>query len=111
MKSCALLLGSMLLLLSNVAAAEAPGPTAPSCGEWVAHREKSDTLALGNAYWLQGFLFGLALGSGKDFLTGTDNSAFNGWLDKYCQSNPLKDLSSGASALAAELIKTKRSAK
>lgn len=111
MKPFAILLGFLLLVLSNAAAAEAAGRGSPSCGEWVAHREKSDTLALGNAYWLQGFLSGLATGSGKDFLAGTENSTVNGWMDKYCQANPLKDLAGGANALAAELLNNKRTAK
>lgn len=111
MKPFAILLGFLLLVLSNAATAEAAGHGAPSCGEWVAHREKSDTLALGNAYWLQGFLSGLAMSSGKDILAGMENSALNGWMDKYCQANPLKDLTGGANALAAELLKNKRAAK
>ncbi|MCX7168763.1 MAG: hypothetical protein NTY41_00335 [Proteobacteria bacterium] len=111
MKPFAILMGCLLLVLSNAACAQAAGRGSPSCGEWVAHREKSDTLALGNAYWLQGFLSGLAMGSGKDFLVGTENSAINGWMDKYCQDHPLKDLASGANALAAELLKNKRTAK
>ncbi|MFA7280909.1 MAG: hypothetical protein WC100_12505 [Sterolibacterium sp.] len=101
----------MLTLCAASAVAEATEFGSPSCGEWVAHREKSDTLALGNAYWLQGFMAGLSAGSGKDFLAGTDSSAFNGWMDKYCQANPLRDLASGAGALAAELQKNRRTAK
>lgn len=114
MKSYAMLLGGALLALSNTAmAAPAEGAArgAPSCGEWVAHREKSDTLALGNGYWLLGYLSGIAVGTGKEFLSGTDNSAINAWMDKYCQAYPLKDLTSGGSALAAELLKSRRTPK
>jgi hypothetical protein len=112
MKRSAILRRCLLLALCAAAVAvEAAEFGSPSCGEWVAHREKSDTLALGNAYWLQGFVAGLAAGSGKDFLTGMDSSAFNGWMDKYCQANPLRDLASGAVALATELQKNKRTAK
>ncbi len=110
MNRFAILMGC-LLLISNAAAAEASGHASPSCGEWVAHREKSDTLALGNAYWLQGYLSGLAMGSGKDILAGMENSTVNGWMDKYCQANPLKNVAGGANALAAELIKNRRTAK
>ena len=112
MKRSAILRRCLLLALcAVVVGAEAAEFGSPSCGEWVAHREKSDTLALGNAYWLQGFIAGLSAGSGKDFLAGTDSSAFNGWMDKYCQANPLRDLASGAGALAAELQKNRRTAK
>jgi hypothetical protein len=66
------------------------------------HREKSDTLALGNASWLLGYLSGLAAGGGKDALSGAENSSIYKWMDSYCRSNPLRDLASGANALAAE---------
>ncbi len=76
---------------------------APSCGEWVAHREKSDTLALGNASWLLGYLSGLAIAGGRDYLAGTENVALYKWMDDYCRKNPLRNVSLGGSALAAEL--------
>lgn len=103
-----LLLGCVLLGSSAVAAS-APvdrgslARQAPSCGEWIVHREKSDTLALGNASWLLGYLSGIAVSSGKDYLSGTENSSIYKWIDNYCRSNPLRDLSSGGNALAAEL--------
>ncbi len=84
-------------------AGAAEAKQAPSCGEWVVHREKSDTLALANASWLLGYLAGLAAGSGKDELAATDNAAIYKWIDAYCRKNPLRNLSSGAGALAAEL--------
>jgi len=98
-----------VLLAAGAVASAAPADAgvaarqAPSCGEWIVHREKSDTLALGNASWLLGYLSGMAGGSGKDFLSGTDNSSIYKWMDAYCRKNPLRDVSSGANALAAEL--------
>jgi hypothetical protein len=86
---------------------EAGARQPPSCGEWVVHREKSDMLALGNTSWLLGYLSGLAVSSGKDFLSGTDNSSIYKWMDSYCRANPLRDVSSGGNALAAELAKKK----
>lgn len=68
------------------------------------HREKSDTLALGNASWLLGYLSGIAIASGKNYLVGTDNASIYKWMDNYCRKNPLRDLTSGGSALAEELI-------
>jgi len=85
--------------------AEARGT--PSCGEWVAHRKKSDTLSLSNTSWLVGYLSGLAVGTGKDFLPGTDNSAIFSFMDKYCAANPLKDVSSGGLALMAGIMAKK----
>ena len=80
---------------------------APSCGEWVVHREKSDTLALGNASWLLGYVSGLAGSSGRDYLSGTDNSSIYKWMDNYCRANPLRDVGMGGNALAVERAKKK----
>jgi hypothetical protein len=112
MNSSSLLVGC-LLLASSLTAAASPleggveARQAPSCGEWISHREKSDTLALGNTSWLLGYLSGLAVGRGKDFLSGTDNVSIYKWMDNYCRTNPLRDVSSGGVALSAELTKTK----
>jgi hypothetical protein len=101
------LLASSAIAVSSPSDAGVETRQAPSCGEWIVHREKSDTLALGNASWLLGYLSGMAIGSGKDYLSGTDNSSIYGWMDNYCRSNPLRDLSSGGNALAAELTRKK----
>lgn len=97
------LLASSTIAVSSPSDASAEARQAPSCGEWIVHREKSDTLALGNASWLLGYLSGIAIGGGKDYLSGTDNSSIYRWMDNYCRKNPLRDLSSGGNALAAEL--------
>lgn len=83
----------------------------PSCGEWVAHRKKSDTLALGNATWLVGYLSGLGSGSGKNILGSRDNAEVFSWMDKYCNANPLKDVAAGGKALMAEPAGRKDAAK
>ena len=107
------LLVGCLLLASSIIAVSAPLEGAvearqtPSCGEWVSHREKSDTLALGNTSWLLGYLSGLAVGRGKDFLSGTDNGSIHKWMDNYCRTHPLRDVGSGGIALAAELTRKK----
>jgi hypothetical protein len=107
---CFLLAASTIALpLAAVGGAEAR--QAPSCGEWIVHREKSDALALGNASWLLGYLSGIAVVGGKDYLSGTDNSSIYKWMDDYCRKNPLRDLSSGGSALAVELSGRKGAAK
>ena len=111
-----LLVGCFLLASSTIAV---PSPSdggaearrAPSCGEWIVHREKSDTLALGNTSWLLGYLSGLAISSGKDYISGTDNASIYKWMDDYCRKNPLRDLSSGGNALAAELTRKKETPK
>ena len=108
MKALLFFVGCLLLTSGSIAAAASPAGRveprqAPSCGEWIAHREKSDTLALSNASWLLGYLSGLSTSSGKDYLSGTDNASIYKWMDQYCRTNPLRDVSSGGDALAAEL--------
>ncbi len=100
-----LLLASGMVAVSAELKAGGKARQPPSCGEWVVHREKSDTLALANASWLLGYLSGSAVATGKNFLPGIDNSSIFKWMDKYCQGNPLRDLRGGGDALAAELIK------
>ncbi len=112
MNTSSLLVGCLVLASSMVAVSASleggvAARQAPSCGEWVSHREKSDTLALGNTSWLLGYLSGLAVGRGKDFLSGTDNGSIYKWMDNYCRTNPLRDVSSGGIALAAELSRRK----
>lgn len=101
------LLAASMAAVSSPSEAGAEARQAPSCGEWIVHREKSDTLALGNASWLLGYLSGLAVGSDKDYLSGTDNASIYKWMDNYCRANPLRDLSNGGNALAAELARNK----
>lgn len=116
MKSISLLVG-FLLLASSLIAVSAPLEggvdirQAPSCGEWISHREKSDTLNLGNTSWLLGYLSGLAVSRGKDFLSGTDNVSIYKWMDNYCRTNPLRDVGSGGIALEAELTRKKGTSK
>ena len=80
---------------------------APSCGEWISHRKKSDTLSLSNTSWLVGYLAGLAVGTGKDFLPGSDNTLLFTWMDHYCLSNPLTDVGNAGLTLMAELMQKK----
>ena len=111
------LIAACLLLVSSTIAVCAPADgdsvarQAPSCGEWIVHREKSDTLSLGNASWLLGYLSGMAVASGKAYLSGTDNSSIYKWMDSYCRKYPLRDLGSGGIELAAELSGKKATAK
>lgn len=98
-----IVLASGTFAASSPAGAGVEARQAPSCGEWIIHREKSDTLALGNASWLLGYLSGMAVAGGKDFLAGADNASIYKWMDDYCRKNPLRDLSRGGNTLAAEL--------
>ncbi len=109
------LLASLVLVVMSTTAIfagaeeNASAREAPSCGEWVAHREKSTTLALGDAGWLRGYLAGIEAGSRGNYLSRIDNASIYRWMDGYCRSNPLRDVSAGAKLLAAELASGKRS--
>ena len=112
MNSSSLVAGGLLLASSTIAVSSTldggvAARQAPSCGEWISHREKSDPLALGNTSWLLGYLSGQAVSRGKDFLSGTDNASIYKWMDNYCRTNPLRDVGSGGIALAAELTRKK----
>ncbi len=112
MKTPITLLAACCLLASAQFAAAAPAEraearAAPSCGEWIDHRKKSDTLALSNTSWLVGYLSGLAVGSGKNFLPGNENTEIFSWMDNYCRSNPLTDIAAGGTSLMAELVTKK----
>lgn len=100
-----LLLAALSLLPLQALPADGPVRGATSCGEWVAQRKKSDSLALSNASWLTGFLSGLSVGSGKNFLGGVDNPRVFVWMDNYCSEHPLKDTASGARDLMDELLR------
>jgi hypothetical protein len=101
--ACVLIASGEPAIAAAAAAGDAPARLAPSCGEWIAHREKSSMLALGDTAWLRGYLAGMEVSSAKDYLAGIDNASIYRWMDNYCRSNPLRDVSSGAKSLAAEL--------
>ena len=75
-----------------------------SCGKWTAERKNQSSYAKALEYWTGGFLSGsnFSRPSG-DFLSGVDRDAINGWLDNYCQRNPLVPFQDAVGALANEL--------
>ena len=97
-----LLLLSLICLPATALAAETAVRGAASCGEWVAQRQKSGSLALTNTGWLIGFLAGLAQAGGKEFPPALDNAAVYAWMDDYCREHPLKDTAAAAGVLVKE---------
>ena len=109
-KSSAIVLAASSLLLSATAF-EAQAVTilgSRSCGTWVSERSLKSLGALVNETWLVGYLSGLAYGSDKDFLKGTDNESLFLWVDNYCRANPLKTTFEAGETLHLELIKQKK---
>lgn len=78
-----------------------------SCGVWIKERQNGRG-GISSQTWLVGYLSGLAVGSGKDFMNGTDNDSIYLWVDNYCRANPLEHLLSAGEELATELIRKKK---
>lgn len=76
-----------------------------SCGEWVA--DSKDAYALIRESWLIGYVSGLVVGTGKDFLRGTDIESLFSWVTSYCKKNPLDDLADAGNAFGRELVNKK----
>lgn len=80
---------------------------ARGCGVWVTDRSAGLSRSVGNETWFIGYLSGLAVYSNKDILKDTDNDSLYLWVDNYCRSNPLKDISDAGVDLFFELKKQK----
>ena len=92
--------------LSNAQAIQIKGM--PSCGNWISEREKSDNKPdYANRLWLLGYMSGIAAGTNKNFLPGTDSDSIYLWMDNYCKSHPLKNVSDGGLYLYFELLEQK----
>lgn len=74
---------------------------------WVNGREEMGRAAVIESAWLVGYLSGIADGTGKDFLQGSDVKSIEKWMDNYCKANPSGHTEDGAGALVKELMKKK----
>ena len=72
-----------------------------SCGSWIANETNM------SRSWLLGYMSGLAYGSGKNVLTGTDKDSIFLWMKNYCNANPLEDVMVGGDMLFWELMQKK----
>jgi hypothetical protein len=79
-----------------------------SCGIWVEEESKDSPGRMGNQTWLIGYISGLAIGTGKDVLKGTENTSLFLWMTNYCRANPLKDIGDGGAELYFELLKKQK---
>jgi hypothetical protein len=83
------------------------GPGAKSCGAWTEYRRTSVPLAGVMEAWVEGYISALNAisainGHGPDMARGDIDGAI-GWLDNYCASHPLDQLSTATMALVQEL--------
>jgi len=76
-----------------------------SCGEWVKNRKEDDWISLANQTWISGFItaFNDFVPDVYSILGNTDKDSVHLWMDKYCQENPLKSVTSGMHDLTIEL--------
>ena len=76
------------------------------CGKWIEARESKGAAAHVVENWADGYLSGLAIGTGIEFWRKGGNrldkeSAYL-WIDNYCRANPLKTTAEASSALFRE---------
>jgi hypothetical protein len=75
-----------------------------NCGKWIEGRTQRTALNLEG--FVQGFLNGLAQGTGIEFWDVGGNRVSNSqvflWMDNYCRTNPLSNVYAGATALINE---------
>ncbi len=113
-RNCANFLTVLSLVLSATAfdaqalALEIEVRGSRSCGDWVSTRPVRSIETIAVETWLVGYLSGLAIGTNKDFIKGTDNPSIFLWVDNYCRANPLKSLGDAGTDLYFELIKQKK---
>ena len=78
------------------------GPTSFSCGKWInTPKHTSEYFQL--RYWVLGYLSGINMESGADFLRGRDADALTVWIDNYCRRNPLHAITQATTQLIEEL--------
>ena len=77
-----------------------------SCGTWLTYRRADDpTDSFIQSQWVNGYLTG-AQDQGEESLneSDVDVEGRNGWIDNYCEANPLDNLVLAARALYFELL-------
>jgi hypothetical protein len=78
-----------------------------SCSTWIRNREAKGSGEIADLAWLNGFLTGFSFGLNKNILADTDSETASLWMDDYCKSHHLEDISLPGSLLANELMKRK----
>ena len=85
----------------------------PSCGNWVQERQADGAGALRVRSWLTGHMTGIAsvmagLDLAPDLLGQTDGESIVLWMDNYCHSHPLDDVTTGSAELARDLLRRQK---
>ena len=78
------------------------GAGAVSCGKWTQQRQNRNDMQIGG--WALGFVSGAnAMETNIDFLEAPDADAVLAWVDNYCRSHPLDQVSTALVHLVIEL--------
>ena len=78
-----------------------------SCGTWIADTTDFASKNADRA-WVLGFLSGVNFSDRIGYIgKGTDAKGIFVWIDRYCKNNPMKTISSAATALVDEWDKTR----
>ena len=85
----------------------ARGAGVASCVTWTQRGQTN--LRYSYETWVIGFVNGASyMYSALDLWKNTDIPAALAWMDNYCQSNPLKDISFAAGELVHELVQKEK---
>ncbi|MGB5225041.1 MAG: hypothetical protein WBN45_15330 [Arenicellales bacterium] len=76
-----------------------------SCSSWTNNRSRDTLKSAQFESWVLGFLTGaIAYGTwDKDLLNGNSVVDVIGWVDTYCRTNPLNDITDASTALVGVL--------
>jgi len=81
-----------------------------SCGAWTEHRRRAVVLALSEEAWVQGFVtaYNAYVAPDGGLQASIDAAGVAGWMDNYCQANPLDNVAVAAQHLVEELKRRPR---
>jgi hypothetical protein len=96
---------ALLFFASPAASYTVRGAGVSSCGAWSKERVRGQSVIKGTYLaWVMGYLSRAAGQHQGDILAFVDPDAVEGWLDNYCDKNPLDNIVDAAEKLEAELV-------
>jgi len=97
----------LIFLVCSIPASaiETIGTGLQSCGQWTEDRTSRRPQAWVDANWVLGFIVGARWSGHNDWGKGIDVDGLLGWIDNYCRSHPLSNMTNAAAELVIELQK------
>ena len=74
-----------------------------SCGKWISEKSENSWLYRTYDAWVLGFVSGNSWAENHKYEAHSDR--IFGWIDNYCQANPMKYIHDAVEALVIELEK------